>query len=158
MKINILLMKKTTIYTFLFLFISVTAFSQHMNREKIKLLKTSFITDALDLTSSEAEKFWPVYNLYNDRIQSAKVNLEFTLFRDLKNKGGIDAISNEEASEIIASTIKLEKQLSASKIELTNELSKVLSPKKIIKLYKAEKDFNRRILQEYGRRKKMQGQ
>ena len=158
MKINILLMKKTTIYTFLFLFISVTAFSQHMNREKIKLLKTSFITDALDLTSSEAEKFWPVYNLYNDRIQNVKYNLEFTLFRDINNSGGIDAISDKKATDIIASTIKLEKQLSDSKIELTNELSKVLPPKKIIKLYKAEKDFNRRILQEYGRRKKMQGQ
>ena len=158
MKINILLMKKTILYTLLFLFISVTAFSQHMNREKIKLLKTSFITDALDLTSSEAEKFWPVYNLYNDRIQNVKYNLEFTLFRDINNSGGIDAISDKKATDIIASTIKLEKQLSDSKIELTNELSKVLPPKKIIKLYKAEKDFNRRILQEYGRRKKMQGQ
>ena len=151
-------MKKTTIYTLLFFFISVASFSQKMNREKIKLLKTSFITEALDLTPSEAEKFWPVYNLYNDKIQTAKVNLEFTLFRDLKNNGGIDAISDEKATEIIASTIELERQLSDSKIKMTKELSKVLPPKKIIKLYKAEKDFNRRILQEYGRRKRMQGQ
>ena len=150
-------MKKTTLYTLLFLFVTVTSFSQKMNRDKIKLLKTSFITEALDLTLTEAEKFWPVYNLYNDKIQTAKFNLEYTLYRDIKNNGGINSISDEKATEIIASTIELEKQLSENKIQMTKELSKVLPPKKIIKLYKAEKDFNRRILQEYGKRKRMQG-
>ncbi|MFD1292434.1 sensor of ECF-type sigma factor [Lutibacter holmesii] len=149
---------KKTIYTLLFLLITISVFSQHKNREKIKSLKTSFITEALSLTPSEAEKFWPIYNLYNNKIKDDKMKLEFTLFRDLKNKGGIDVISNEEANELIAEATQLEKNISDNKIKMTQELSKVLPPKKIIKLYKAEKDFNRRILQEYGRRKKMQGQ
>ena len=157
MRINTIIMKKTLLYTLLFLFISVTAFSQKMNREKIKLLKTSFITDALDFTSSEAEKFWPVYNLYNEKIQKTKFNLETSLYRNINNSGGIDEISEERAIELLELTMELEKQLSDSKIEMTKELSKVIPPKKVIKLHKAEKDFNKRILQEYGRRKKMQG-
>jgi len=36
--------------------------------EKVKALKTAFITDRLDLSSDEAEKFWPVYNQYEKEL------------------------------------------------------------------------------------------
>lgn len=157
MTIKTIIMKKTLLYTLLFLLISVTAFSQKKNHEKIKLLKTSFITDALDFTPSEAEKFWPIYNLYNEKIQKTKYNLETSLYRNLNNNGSIEDISDEKAIELLDLTMELEEQLSNNKIEMTKELIKVIPPKKVIKLHKAEKDFNRRILQEYGRRKKMQG-
>lgn len=150
-------MKKTLLYTLFFLTISFTGFSQQMNREKIKLLKTSYITDALDLTQEEAEKFWPVYNKYTDKIQKAKFQLESQYFRDIRNSGGIDSISEEKAKEILKASITLEKEISNNKVELMNELTQVLPAKKIIKLQKAERDFNRRVLQEYGKRKRMQG-
>ena len=35
---------------------------QGQHRERIKALKTAHITNELNLTSDEAEKFWPVYN------------------------------------------------------------------------------------------------
>ena len=37
-------------------------------KEKIKSLKISFITENLELTSEEAQQFWPVYNNYESRI------------------------------------------------------------------------------------------
>jgi len=33
-------------------------------KERIKALKVAYITKELNLTSAEAEKFWPVYNEY----------------------------------------------------------------------------------------------
>ena len=33
-------------------------------RDRIKAEKIAFITDAVGLTSAEAEKFWPVYNKF----------------------------------------------------------------------------------------------
>jgi hypothetical protein len=35
-------------------------------QEKIQALKIAFITQKLKLTPAEAEKFWPVYNQYNN--------------------------------------------------------------------------------------------
>lgn len=151
-------MKKTLLYTLFLLIISFAGFSQQMNREKIKLLKTSYITDALDLTQDEAEKFWPVYNKYTDKMQKSKFQLESQIFKNIRNSGGIDSISEEEAGKILEASIALEKEISSDKVEMMNALKKVLPAKKIIKLQKAERDFNRRVLQEYGKRKRMQGQ
>ena len=33
-------------------------------KDKIRTLKVEFITDKLDLSSGEAEKFWPIYNAF----------------------------------------------------------------------------------------------
>jgi len=156
--IKLMNMKNKILFIALFLFISFSALAQKMNKERIKLLKTSYITDALDLTPEEAEKFWPVYNKYSDEIMEAKSALEFSLKKNIKLAGGIDAISEEEALEIINKSIELEKKILINKIEMNQDLIKVLSAKKILKLQRAERDFNRRILQEYGKRRKMQGQ
>ena len=34
----------------------------------MKALKTAHITDQLDLTSAEAEKFWPIYNEFDAKL------------------------------------------------------------------------------------------
>ena len=44
-------------------------------KEKIESLKIAFITKRLDLTSKEAQQFWPLYNEYNDKIKAIKKNL-----------------------------------------------------------------------------------
>ena len=55
--------------------------------ERIQSLKIAFITQKLELTSDEAQKFWPVYNRYETEIRQAN--------KDSKAGGG-DAIDNEE--------------------------------------------------------------
>ncbi len=57
-------MKNILLILVVFVFTTTTVEAQKMNRERIKLLKISYITDAINLTPTEAEKFWPVYNLY----------------------------------------------------------------------------------------------
>ena len=150
-------MKKTPLYITLFLLFTFTMQAQQMNKEKMKLLKTSYITDALDLTPNEAEKFWPVYNLYTDKIQKARFALESSNHRQIKNAGGINNISEEHAQEFINKSIASEKDIYINKVGLLEDLSGILSAKKIVKLQKAERDFNRQILQEYGKRKRMKG-
>ena len=152
-------MKKTLLLTLFLLFITTTIFAQQkMKRENIKLLKTAYLTDALDLTSAEAEKFWPVYNLYAEKIQNLKFSTEAGMHRKINLLGGIDQVSEEQAQKIIDDSLKMEQEISTNKTKMTVELSKILSAKKILKLKKAEKDFNRRMLQEYGKRRGLQGQ
>jgi hypothetical protein len=53
--------------------------------EKIQELKIAFITQKLQLTSAEAEKFWPVYNSYDNEIKQLRAS----------NKNG-DVLENEQ--------------------------------------------------------------
>lgn len=54
--------------------------------EKIQALKIAFITQKLDLTTDEAQRFWPVYNRYETEIKG--------VMNENKNSG--DAIESEE--------------------------------------------------------------
>ena len=77
MRTKIINMKKTILFLTCLLFVFATTNAQQMmHRENIKLLKTSYITDALSLTPAEAEKFWPVYNIYTNKIHESKFKLE----------------------------------------------------------------------------------
>jgi len=151
-------MKRILTILFILLFATNYMFAQQMNGQRIKLLKTSYITDAINLSPKEAEKFWPVYNLYTDKIQTFRISLETGFQTDVRLAGGIDNLTDSQAQKLVDSFISLEQQITDNEIKLIQELSKIISAKKIIGLKKAEREFNRRILQEYGKRKRMQGQ
>lgn len=146
-------MKKILYITFGFLIITSSIYAQKMNRQKIQLLKTAYITDAIDLTPKEAEKFWPIYNQYTEQLQNLKFKLEGNLRKELKLSGGWKTITEDAAKEILDQSLVLEKEVSETKSKLIQELSKIISAKKIVGLQMAEKDFNRKILQEFGRRR-----
>ena len=57
-------MKKPIIITSIFLFCVLSIFGQvkKESKEKIRTLKIAYISNQLNLTSNEAEKFWPIYN------------------------------------------------------------------------------------------------
>ena len=84
------------------------------------------------------------------------MSLENGLMQNLMKNGNIDAISDSEAEQFLKSLSKVEFDILKQKEKLNIELSKIISAKKIIKLQKAERDFNKRLLQEYGKRKGMQ--
>ena len=151
-------MRKVTLYIAL-LFISIyTVNAQQQKGHRIKLLKTSYITNAVNLTPKEAEKFWPIYNLYSEKIQELKFSMEKGLQHQINTVGSIDQLTEKQAQNYIDKLVKEETLISETKVKMLYELSKILSPKKILKLQKAEIDFNRKMLQEYGKRRRMLGQ
>ena len=147
-------MIKKIILILLFITTVNTLFAQQF-RQKIYLLKNSHITNSLNLTPQEAEKFWPIYNLYSDKIHELKFELEGNLDKKLLKNGDLNTVSDSEAENYLNNSLKIEQEIVTQKIKMKNELAKIISAKKIILLQKAEKDFNRKMLQEYGRRKGM---
>lgn len=117
------------------------------NNEKIKALKTGFITDALELTSKGAEVFWPVYNVYDKKIMDLRFKKTQELRKKIKDAGGVDYFSEKDAAALLNEFMEIEKDIIKAKTDLNNQLLKIMSAKKILKLYKAEDDFNRRLLQ-----------
>ncbi|UMB61351.1 hypothetical protein MHL31_03895 [Lutibacter sp. A80] len=148
-------MKKLLYISLILLIATNSVVGQKKNRQNIKLLKTAFITNAITLKPVEAEKFWPVYNQYTNKIQQLKVDLENSKTQEFKNSGGIDSLSESDAQKVLDQYLLYEKEVYETKISMIKDLSTIISAHQIIKLQKAERDFNKRMLQEYGRRKRM---
>lgn len=141
------------IYLLLFICISTSALNaQNKRHEKIKAYKTAHITQALDLTSAEAEKFWPIYNAHEEKMMVYRRTERREILEQLKG-GGIDDMSDTEANKLIDKAMELETTQLAERKSLINQLRTVLSPKKIIKLRKAEEDFKKQLLERYRERK-----
>lgn len=116
---------------------------QQEKKDNIEAMKIAFLTTKLDLTPEEAQKFWPVYNQYNDKLQElrkkrrsderdAKKN-----FEDLTDKEIEQAIDNDLAFR--------QKELDLQK-EYNTKFKAVLPIKKVSRLYAAEEQFKRVLI------------
>lgn len=142
-------MDRVFITVFIALFLSTGLLAQQRGKERMKAYKTAYITEQLDLSSAEAEVFWPVYNKYEKKIFELRVvNMRKERSR-VKELSGSDALSEEEASKFLSTMLSLENEVIKTREEMYEALSKTLNPVKLLKLYQAEMNFNKRLLHEY---------
>ena len=139
-----------TMKSLLFLLIIILcnnySFSQNQKRKKIKALKATYITTELDLSSSEAEKFWPIYNAF-EKTQD-ELRKESRLLRE-NLKENFENISEKNAKITLNKSIELQNKKHEGQNLLINELLNFLPAKKIILLKKAEEDFTRKLLKRF---------
>jgi Spy/CpxP family protein refolding chaperone len=113
------------------------------SRKKIHALKIAYITEKLNLTEKEAEKFWPIYNKFDLKLMKLRMEERYKLKKSITNaEGGIEALSEEKAEEIITKMLAIEKKMYETKKEFFASLKKVIPSKKIVQLQIAEKEFN----------------
>ncbi len=135
---------KNILATLLLVLCSIPIIAQHKpNREKIKTLKTAFITERINLSSKEAEAFWPIYNVYEDKRNALHKKERKNIHSKLKD---IAIISEEEASGLLVKHANLQEEKHKLNSLFIKEISTVISAKKTIQLLKAEKDFRRELI------------
>lgn len=144
-------MKTKQLITALFLMFSITFYSQESKKEKIKALKIAYITKDLNLSSSEAEKFWPVYNTFDEKQFNIRMVKMRKIRNELKSKP-IDDFSDAEATALLNQIDVLEEESYQIKKKLVTDLQKIISPVKILKLKQAEDNFNKSLLKQYRKR------
>jgi len=112
-------------------------------KEKIRALKIAYLTEKLDLTSNEAEKFWPLFNEHHKQrrelFKSEKKEL-----KDKINDGY--EFSNKEANTILKKIAECREKRYKNKIEYNTALSKILPAKKILILEVTEREFNKKLM------------
>ena len=150
-------MKTTNMVSLLIVFISMNAIAQdgtfiRKKKEQIKSLKVAFITSELSLTSEEAAKFWPLYNAYEDKQHDIKKQ-KLKGYIDRMDDESLDKLSDKEAANMLSQMESSEDELYQAKKKFVASLKGVISPLKILKLKKAEENFNRKLLQQYRDRK-----
>ena len=142
-------MKTKILFPIIFLLVTSLSFSQGFKekREKVKALKVAYITEQLELTTDEAQKFWPIYNAF-DENQSELRHEKMRAILDRFKPGNVEKLSEKDASNSLAQMEKIEEDLFNLKKKFIKDLQGVISAKKIIKLKKAEEDFNRELLKQ----------
>ncbi|EPR72177.1 hypothetical protein ADIWIN_3016 [Winogradskyella psychrotolerans RS-3] len=136
------------VHTFILtLFVSASLFAQKLDREKITALKIAHITEQLDLTKTEAQKFWPIYNANEDAEN--KLRERSSSRRKSKNP---EELSENEAKLLLLDMENIEKEKMELHSKLLDDLFEILPAKKIIKLYQAERSFRQKMFDEYKKR------
>jgi Spy/CpxP family protein refolding chaperone len=116
--------------------------------EQVKSLKVAFITNELNLTSDEAAKFWPLYNAFEDKQRELRKQ-KIGRYVDRRDNAELDKMTDKEAATLLSQMEDNEEELHQLRKKFVTSLKGVLPAVKIIKLKKAEDDFNRKLLQQY---------
>jgi len=120
--------------------------SHEARMERYRTEKIAFLTSKLVLTSAEAEKFWPIYNqMEKERWDAQKLRREL----EDKVREAEENLSDAEVTKLtrdFAGSMQKEGALATSYNE---KFLKVLPPKKVLKLYKAENEFRMNMIRKY---------
>jgi hypothetical protein len=111
--------------------------------EKIKSMKVEYITSKLDLTPGEAEKFWPVYNEFNEKI----MNLERARHQKMRQSRNQE-LTDSQVNELINLNFTTDQKILDVRKQYDKEFKQVLSIQKVGKLYVAEEEFKRDLLRQ----------
>jgi hypothetical protein len=120
-------------------------------RQKIESARIALITERLGLTPEQAQKFWPVYNEYNQQrrdliqeLQTARKNVD------------MDNLTEEQGQALMKLGLNIkERQLQLEKT-YSQRLTQVISTQQLLSLRKAEEDFRKMIIQRLEERKRQQ--
>ncbi len=98
---------------------------------RLKSLEIAYITRELNITPAEAEKFWPVYNKYQEEMRTA--------------------MTSSKEDDIL----ERQQQMLNIRKKYKNDFSKILTPERTNKLYEAEGKFRDMVRKELQERREL---
>lgn len=141
------------------LFLSISSFAQspqpphppmhedgemdNSKKEKIKAMKVAYITEHLSLSPEEAEKFWPIYNEFEDKKEALRKERKKNR---PKEKEETDNLSDKELESMIVQELEYKQQELDLEKEYFEKFKKVLTIRKVAKLHEVERSFKREML------------
>ena len=126
-------------------FPGIRTIAQNTNLEKLNNYKIGFFTKKINLTSAEAEKFWPAYNDFQsqrNKIQLEKMNIN----RDFNlNENSLTDSQLENMGDKYVDCLVRESNL---EVTFHKKLKELLPPAKVIRYYQAENQYKLQLLNE----------
>ena len=120
-------------------------------KEEIEAMKVAFLTRKLDLTPDEAKTFWPVYDQFQDELDKLR---EAHRKQRKAVKDEMDSMSDKEVEKVVDGEIVFRQAELDILKKYNSQFKTVLPMKKVAKLYRAEEDFKRELLQRIQERPK----
>lgn len=112
-----------------------------VDKEKLEAAKVAFITNRLNLTPEQAERFWPLYNKYDENRMKIMGKIH-GLYKSAEND-----LNDAKAKRLIDERFKLQDELQDLEKRFLEEITSVISPAQAFKLSEAKRDFTRQLYQ-----------
>ena len=108
-------------------------------RERVRAEKVAFLTEEIDLTESEAQVFWPIYN----EIQKTQRDSfeEVKKAYDAMVKGVEEKKGSKEMEKLVKAYIDAKEKNEGIETKYLNKLMKALPAEKVARYYVAEEKF-----------------
>lgn len=132
-------MKKMAAFAF-FVFLTGYCLAQPA-REQLDAARIGLITSRINLTPEQSTKFWPVYNEYNGKKGTLRRSL-----RQLKMEDPSATATDNKIRQDLQEMLSLRQKEVDLEKEYMHKLLKVISPRQVAELYKAEQEFTRLML------------
>ena len=148
---------KNWLFYCLILFFLVPRTVSSQDYEKIQELqaqKIGFFTKKLQLTTKEAQEFWPVYNDYQARKNKIIQDRRSTIRYYIQN---LNNLSEKEIEEMTGKFIRLIKEESDLLLAYHEKFKEVLPIKKVMQIYIAEEQYKTFLLRQLRNRRENQG-
>jgi Spy/CpxP family protein refolding chaperone len=113
-------------------------------KERIKTIKIWKLTEEVNLTSEQSEKFFPVYN----EFQNSMMELEkkrFELLKELDELADLSDVADQKLIEKINNIESINEDDKKLKSKFLNDISSILSVRQQAKLLIFEEHFKRRM-------------
>ncbi|MFN5912003.1 MAG: hypothetical protein ACK45H_11750 [Bacteroidota bacterium] len=141
--------------TMLFLLLSVSAMAQSKEepgkkKEKIEQLRIAYISKNLELNSEEAEKFWPVYNEFTDKLRESK-KTRMKLSKELKDN--VDTMKDSDLKAKTEAIMAEDQKELDLKREYSPKIAAVIGYKRSVKLVSLEREFRQQLKEELRKRR-----
>lgn len=136
----------------MFLFSNALFYGQRdVDKDKIKTLKIAYLTEKLNLTSKEAQTFWPIYNDYQEEKQKLRNKGSVEIISKIKDA---DNVSEKDAAQLLDKVILDEVEENKIFENFIAKITKVISSKKTLVLLRSEEDFKRQLIRQYHEKNK----
>lgn len=109
---------------------------------KLDAVRNDYINKRLNLTSEEADRFWPVYNQYQGEL--GNVLRQRRINNSSPQNNGIDQVDRD---------ISYEQQILSIRKHYKDEFLKILPPEKVSLLYKSEREFKDELIKQLRERR-----
>ncbi|WP_420578084.1 hypothetical protein [Ekhidna sp.] len=109
--------------------------------KKIEAAKIALITERLELTPDQAEKFWPIYREFGNKRQDIRRDFDQARRNFDPNKA-----SEEENKKMLEMANKVKERQLKLEQEYADRILKVITTRQLNNLRKAENDFKEMLL------------
>lgn len=136
------------------MFLPMALFAQDRQdrKDRIETMHIAYISQRLNLTSDEAEKFWPIYNQYKtDRDQLRKLRQDD--LQAVKKADGIDNMNDADVQKLIANETDFETRELDMRKQYVLKFQQAVPIRKVAKFFIAEDEFKRYLLNQLGKHK-----
>lgn len=131
------------LFTLLMLAVLTLASAQRPEtREKIEAARIALITERLNLSPEQAQRFWPVYNEYNQKRHDLQRE-----FQQLRGSFDPQKASEEENRKMLEAGMKVKERQLELERTYAERMQQVISTQQLLSLRKAEDDFREMLMQ-----------